>query len=87
MGVEDKLFFVKARPDVESHIKVNEYFCGLCKGKECTKFCPSNVFSFSEIDGRFIVAYENCLECGACTIGCPYGAIQYENPKEKCGLV
>ena len=87
METEDKLFVVKTRPDTVSHISVNEYICILCKGKECTNFCPTNVFSLSTVDNRFIISYESCLECGACKSGCPYGAIQYTNQEDGFGLV
>ena len=86
MTIEEKLFETKLRPNTESHITVNDDFCILCKGKECTKFCPSNVFSWSIIDDELIVAYENCLECGACNIGCPYKAIDFTYPKPPHGV-
>ena len=87
MDIEEKLFLTKFRPDTESHIEVNQNICVLCKGKECTKFCPANVFALSAVDEKLIVSYENCLECGACKIGCPYGAIRYSQPQAGCGLI
>lgn len=84
--IDEKLYITRFRPDTGSHIKTSPHICAVCKGKECTKFCPSNVFAWSEINDRLIVAYENCLECGACTIGCPYEAIEYRHPKAGYGL-
>ena len=85
--IEKKLYLIKLKPNIESHIKTNPDICVLCKGKECTKFCPANVFKWSKIDDSLIVAYENCLECGACKIGCPYGVIEYTNPKAGYGIM
>lgn len=83
--VEEKLFVTKFHPDVESHIRVNQDICIFCTGKECTKFCPASVFNLSNVDNELIVAYESCLECGACKMGCPFGAIEYKHPKEGHG--
>lgn len=83
--IEEKLFLIKSCPDTESHIIVNQDICKLCQGKECTKFCPSNVFAISATNGSTIVGYENCLECSLCTIGCPYGSIKYSHPKDGYG--
>lgn len=85
--IEDKLFITKFRPHTESHIKSNQDICIMCKGKECTKFCPANVFAWSNIDNELIIAYENCLECGVCMIGCPYEAINYIHPKAGFGTI
>ena len=85
--IEEKIFLIKSCPDTESHITVNQDICTICTGKECTKFCPANVFAWSTINDKLIVGYENCLECGLCTIGCPYGSIQYEQPKGGMGRI
>ena len=84
--IEEKLFVIRFKPDVESHIKTNPDICITCKGKECTKFCPANVFQWS-IDDELMVAYESCLECGACKIGCPYECIEYSHPKAGYGVI
>ncbi len=86
-AIEEKIFLIKFSPDTESHITVNQDICILCKGKECTKFCPANVFALSTINDKLIVGYENCIECGLCTIGCPYGSIQYNHPKNGSGRI
>lgn len=84
--IEEKLYITKFRPNIESHIKINNDICITCKGKECIKFCPSNVFAWSTIEEELIVGYENCLECGACKMGCPYEAIEYSHPKAGYGV-
>ena len=83
--IEEKLYITKLRPDIEPHIKTNFEICISCEGKECTKFCPANVFSWSNIDDQLVIAYENCLECGACRIGCPYGSIDFSHPNAGFG--
>ncbi|MBI2996445.1 MAG: 4Fe-4S dicluster domain-containing protein [Candidatus Melainabacteria bacterium] len=85
--IEEKLYITRLQPDIESHIKVNHDICLICKNKECTQFCPANVFAWSRIDDRLIISYENCIECGACKIGCPYESIKYNHPKAGYGLV
>lgn len=84
--IEEKLYIAKFCPDTESHIKTNLDICLLCKDKECTKFCPANVFNWSNLENELIIAYENCLECGACKTGCPYEAIEYNHPKVSYGV-
>ncbi len=85
--IEEKLYVNRFCPDTESHIKVNSTFCNLCPGRECTKFCPANVFSWCQLNDRIIIGYENCLECGACNSGCPFEAIDYLHPKSGYGVL
>ncbi len=85
--IYEKLLINRFKPDTESHIKLNNDTCLVCENKECTKFCPSNVFTWSDHDEKIIVTYENCLECGACKSGCPYEAIQYTNPSSGYGIL
>ena len=87
LALYEKLYVTVFCPDTESHIKTNNDICITCKEKDCTKFCPSNVFTWSNLDDRLIVAYENCLECMACKSGCPYEAIQYDHPKAGYGRI
>lgn len=83
--VEEKLYVNKIKPDFNSHLKVNNDICRTCYGKECTKFCPSNVFTWNDEDQKLIVAYENCLECGACISGCPFENVVYGAPRAGYG--
>ena len=84
--LEERLLLVDVCPSIESHIKVNQAQCFICKDKECTKFCPTNVFVWSDISEELFVSYENCIECGVCKIGCPYEAIEYSNPNGGFGV-
>ena len=85
--IEEKIYITKFCPDTESHISTNQDVCITCKGKECTKFCPSNVFNWSLLNDELLITYENCLECGACKMGCPYEVIKYSHPKAGFGVV
>lgn len=82
----EKLYKKTFCPDIESHIKVNPDICRICIRKECTKFCPSQVFIWAKYDDKLIISYENCLECGACKMGCPYEAIKYTSPNAGYGV-
>ena len=52
----------------------------VCGGKYCTRFCPAGVFSWDETRKETAVRFEQCLECGACAIGCPYDNILSQAP-------
>ncbi len=82
----EKLYKLNLAPNVESHIKVVNDICRTCFTKDCTKFCPTDVFFWSETDEKLVVLYESCIECGACKIGCPFANIKYENPKSGFGM-
>ena len=82
----EKLYLTKFKPYTNTHIKTNPDVCETCINKECTKFCPSKVFNWSEVEKKLFIAYENCLECGACKSGCPYEVIEYKTPKAGYGV-
>ena len=83
---EKRLFLNNIRPDPETHIKVNQSVCLLCKNRECTTFCPTSVFVWSESEEELFIAHESCIECGACKMGCPYESIEYSHPKSGYGV-
>jgi len=48
----------------------------LCTGcRKCAEVCPHGVFGFDHNKAR-IAQRDNCMECGACALNCPAGAIQ-----------
>lgn len=56
-----------------------EYNQDLCIGcKMCIMVCPHEVFSMNS-KVVHIVRYEACMECGACQLNCPTGAIIVES--------
>jgi len=71
MKVEDKLFLDRFRVDEESHLRILD-------GSLCLKECPEK--------DRIAVAYEGCLECGSCRIGCPHLNIEWRFPRGGHGI-
>lgn len=100
MDIEKKLINVKYKTSDKSHLKVNQEICKVCEDKVCLNICPANVYkegvsdksapedakNDGTIEECITVDYENCLECGACRVACPYGAIKWEYPEAGCGV-
>ncbi|MEK6646477.1 MAG: 4Fe-4S dicluster domain-containing protein [Candidatus Firestonebacteria bacterium] len=85
MTLDDKLFLVKFKKDEKSHLViVSQDTCKKCETKPCTKFCPALVYK-EEAD-KISVAYEGCLECGSCRIGCLYSNIDWRYPRGGFGV-
>ena len=85
--VDDWLVSIKYFVDEEgSHLKIKEdELCARCEGKPCLYFCPVNVYTLSH-DGRIQVAYQACVECGSCRVGCPYDNIEWKLPRGGYGV-
>jgi ferredoxin like protein len=85
MKLEDKLFLNKFKPDERSHIDiVSQDVCAQCPEKWCTIVCPAAVYHW---DGeKTVVSYENCIECGACRMICPYHNISCVMPRGGFGI-
>ncbi len=86
-GIEDKLTTIKYNCDSKTHLVPDENICSRCEIRCCTYICPAKVYSYDENSGMLNVEYENCLECGACKIACPYDAIGWNYPKAGCGVI
>jgi len=98
MDIEKKLINVKYKTDDKPHLILNQEICKVCEDKVCLTVCPANVYK-QTVSGENMnedtkkddtiecieVEYENCLECGACRISCPYGAIEWKFPAAGCG--
>jgi len=85
----DKLFTVKYVEDTGNpHIEIrNQRVCAeQCEGKYCNYFCPAGVYQCDEEQKLNLVSFGNCLECGACAIGCPYDNIKCESPRGGFGV-
>ncbi len=97
MDIEKKLINVKYITDKTSHLILNQEICKVCEDKVCLNICPANVYkqcvsNENETEGTknndtIEVEYENCLECGACKIACPYGAIEWRYPSSGSGVI
>lgn len=57
-----------------------------CKDKPCTFVCPANVYFWEEAQKKILVAYENCIECGACRMLCPFDNIACHWPRGGFGV-
>ena len=77
---------VKYKPADETHLKVCQRDCSECKKRSCEIVCPANVYEYNEQTKKMNVAYENCLECGACRIACDKQTLIWEYPKQGCGV-
>ena len=88
LTIEDKLFLVNFRPDETSHLVIKDQaICrDQCECKYCTVFCPSDVYRWEEKERKLSVAHEDCFECGACRIGCPYNNIEWRYPRGGFGV-
>ncbi|GIM44909.1 ferredoxin [Collibacillus ludicampi] len=84
-GIEDKLFTIRFKVDENSHLIIKDQeVCKNCATKECNYFCPADVYHW---EGAYTsVAFENCIECGTCRIGCPTYNIEWVYPKGGHGI-
>lgn len=90
MSHEDKKLteLIKITPASQSHLKIeNNSICReKCLNKYCTIFCPTNVFTWSQLQQSIIIDYQKCIECLACPFGCPYQNIQWQFPTSGYGV-
>jgi ferredoxin like protein len=88
LSLDERLGMNKYKLDSESHVEVNRELCGICETKVCLFICPAEVYRL--VEDRLVFNYENCLECGSCTIACKNrgrGAINWKNPRGGFGIV
>jgi len=85
-SIDEKLFTVKNKCDEKSHLIADLAKCINCKDKVCLTVCPANVYSWNDKDNILEIAFENCLECGACRIACEKRAIEWHYPQSGCGI-
>jgi ferredoxin like protein len=85
--VDDLLMSLKYFIDEESaHLSIiDQAVCSRCEYKPCLYFCPVGAYSQSN-EGRILVAYQSCVECGSCRVGCPYKNIKWELPRGGFGV-
>jgi NAD-dependent dihydropyrimidine dehydrogenase PreA subunit len=53
-------------------LKLDSVLCTGCR--MCTEVCPHGIFQINQKKAEIVHA-ERCIECGACKINCPVGAI------------
>lgn len=85
LKIEDKLYLDRYVSDETSHlIIIDQDVCARCELKPCINTCPAHVYQWE--GDRLSVAYEGCLEDGACRIVCPYGNIDWRYPRGGFGV-
>lgn len=85
--VDDLLVTLKYFIDEEeSHLSIKEAeVCTRCEHKPCLYFCPVGVYKLDS-DGKIQIAYQSCVECGSCRVGCPYNNIGWVLPRGGFGV-
>lgn len=85
--IERKLYLLRFQADTESHLEIiDQETCRRCPEKWCNYICPSAVYEYDDAAGRNLVAYEGCVECGTCRVGCPYRNIAWRYPRGGYGV-
>ena len=52
----------------------------------CVTGCPAAVYAWDEAQKKILVACENCVECGAARMLCPYYNIEWVPPRGRFGV-
>ena len=85
-NIDDLLSTIKYKPDTISHLIPANDLCKSCQNRVCERICPAKVYEWDEKSQKLQVTFENCLECGACRICCPYNAIDWNYPRANKGI-
>lgn len=90
-SVETKLGTLDWKKAPETHITLRDSGpdspCATkCKDKPCTKVCPAKVYEWEPAHNKVVVNYENCIECGAARMLCPYDNIAFDWPAGGLGV-
>jgi len=88
VNVDDKLGLLTFKNDHNSHISIiDPKVCSdKCKDKPCTKICPAKVYEWVDSQNKIVVGFENCIECGAARMLCPYMNIKMDFPRGGFGV-
>ena len=91
VSVETKLGTLEWKKSPEAHITLRDASASApcvdrCHDKPCTKVCPAKVYEWEAAHKKIIVNYENCIECGACRMLCPFDNIQCDWPNGGMGV-
>jgi len=83
----EKLFeLVSYRNYWEPHITINFDVCASCLHRACTFACPAGCYQWNAAKEKIEFACDACLECGTCLIICDKEAIEWQYPKDACGV-
>lgn len=58
--------------------------CMQCEEPICSYFCQCGAITKRE-DGIVVINKDECIGCGLCVLGCPYGAIYLDDEKHTAG--
>ena len=84
---EARRYLSRFKADEESHIRIRDQErCRRCPEKWCNYICPSLVYQYDDGAELNRVAWEGCVECGTCRIGCPYRNIDWQYPRGGFGI-
>lgn len=88
VNVDAKLGTLNYKADHAAHIRIKEdQTCLLkCPDKPCVNVCPAAVYRWEEEQKKIIVSFENCIECGACRMVCPFSNIDCYWPRGGFGV-
>ncbi len=69
-----------------AHLWIKDHaVCAGCQAKPCLAFCPVGVYRLDR-QGRVIVGYQACVECGSCRVGCPFLNVGWALPRGGYGV-
>ena len=86
-SIEEKLGLLTYKNDHQSHIAIpSTAICLKCKDKPCVSVCPAKVYDWDESKKKIVIGYENCIECGAARMICPFQNIKWEPPRGGFGV-
>ena len=54
------------------------YTCTQCSEAWCMEACPVDAIVINLVTGAKDVVEDRCVGCKVCTIGCPFGAVNYK---------
>lgn len=87
VNVDDMLAALKYYVDEDyAHLWIKDADkCASCHNKPCLYFCPVGVYQ-EDGQGRIMVGYQACVECGSCRVGCPELNIGWSLPRGGHGI-
>jgi ferredoxin like protein len=86
MDIKERLGTLKYDVDKEyAHITVDEKICEKCPHHFCVMACPVQCYTLQ--NGKLIFNYEDCVECGTCSIACDQGSVTWHYPKAGKGVI
>lgn len=92
VNIDELLGLVQYKADHQPHIKLKDAnpdsspCANQCQDKPCTTVCPAKVYVWEEAQKKIIVNFENCIECGACRMLCPFDNVACEWPRGGFGV-